>query len=164
MIYKPGLCPESRNSPITHARRKIFYRKTRGVLHRASCDARVVEWKPLISRTCSLSALFPNLSPRFLEHHLPRWSHADPKGNTRRSERARQADNMPVSKKQAQICFRQKTGREKNTRLRPRSPRRKTGQREKPLNHRTPRSAVLATHITRPGPAASTTCPGGSAW
>ena len=40
---------------------------------------------------------------------------ADPKGNTRGSKNPRQADNKPVSKKQARIKFRQKTNPEKNT-------------------------------------------------
>jgi hypothetical protein len=40
--------------------------------------------------------------------------HAYPEGNTRGSKKAKQAGNMPVSKKQTQIWFRQETGHGKN--------------------------------------------------
>src|SRR5207245_8048423 len=41
-------------------------------------------------------ALIPNLSPRFLEHDLPRLSLGESTG----VEKTKQADNMPVSQKQ----------------------------------------------------------------
>src|SRR5436309_8700711 len=45
-----------------------------------------------------LSALIPNLCPRFPDHTIPRLS----LGESTRSKKAGQADNAPVSKKQAQ--------------------------------------------------------------
>src|SRR5207245_11771791 len=51
--------------------------------------------------------LILNPSPSLLEHDLPRLS---PTGNTRRSKTPRQADNKPVSRKQAPTLLQTERG------------------------------------------------------